>query len=123
MRRILCMVMLLSCSVVPTNAHMKDRPDLNPWFNKLKSGKGLCCSEYDGTTLTDADWQVRKGSYWVYVPVRPVTQETPHPDMDWVIVPGNAVITEPNKYGPTVVWPRYGALGVDIRCFMPGSLT
>jgi hypothetical protein len=38
-------------------------------------------------------------------------------------VPDDAVITEPNRYGRTMVWPIKGALGISIRCFMPGSMT
>jgi hypothetical protein len=33
-----------------------------------------------------------------------------------------AVVTEPNRFGPAVVWPyndRYG--NTQIRCFMPGA--
>lgn len=126
MKRILLgllLALLVACSVFPINAHVKDRPDLAPWFNQLKNGKKQpCCSNSDGTTLTDADWQVRKDRYWVYVPTRPPVEGTP-PTMDWVMVPDDAIITEPNKYGQTVVWPLYGPLGIEIRCFMPGSLT
>ena len=42
--------------------------------------------------------------------------------MIWVEVPDEAVITEPNKAGRTMVWPVYGPEGVSIRCFMPGSM-
>ena len=40
-----------------------------------------------------------------------------------VDVPEEAVITEPNRIGRTMVWPLYGYLGLTIRCFMPGSMT
>ena len=43
-------------------------------------------------------------------------------DMIWVEVPDEAVITEPNKAGRTMVWPVYGSESVSIRCFMPGSM-
>ena len=36
----------------------------------------------------------------------------------------SAVVTEPNRFGPAVVWPyndRYG--NTQIRCFMPGAGT
>ena len=42
----------------------------------------------------------------------------------WLVVPDAAVITEPNRFGPAVVWPyndRYG--NTQIRCFMPGAGT
>jgi hypothetical protein len=45
-------------------------------------------------------------------------------DGEWVVVPDNAVITEPNRVGRTMVWPiRDGVGGLYIRCFMPGSMT
>jgi hypothetical protein len=43
--------------------------------------------------------------------------------MDWVDVPDEAVTTEPNRAGRTMVWPRYGDGDVSIRCFIPGSMT
>jgi len=44
-------------------------------------------------------------------------------DGAWLDVPDEAVITEPNRIGRTMVWPIRGYLGVTIRCFMPGSMT
>ena len=38
-------------------------------------------------------------------------------------VPDDAVITEPNRAGRTMVWPIRGYQGMTIRCFMPGSMT
>ena len=29
---------------------------LKPWFDRLASGKGLCCSFADGVTVQDVDW-------------------------------------------------------------------
>jgi hypothetical protein len=29
----------------------------------------------------------------------------------------------PNRDGATLVWPLYGAIGVSIRCFLPGTMT
>jgi len=42
-------------------------------------------------------------------------------------VPDDAVITEPNRAGRTMVWPYTAVRGTDpprteIRCFMPGSM-
>jgi hypothetical protein len=42
----------------------------------------------------------------------------------WFVVPDAAVVTEPNRFGPAVVWPyndRYG--NTQIRCLMPGAGT
>ena len=43
---------------------------------------------------------------------------------EWLDVPDEAVITEPNRVGRTMVWP-ITRLWRDrrIRCFMPGSMT
>ena len=46
----------------------------------------------------------------------------------WIDVPDNAVITEPNRTGRTMVWPDYTGYSYEptgvalIRCFMPGSM-
>ena len=43
---------------------------------------------------------------------------------EWILVPDDAVVTEPNKFGPSVVWPYVDAEGaMRIRCFLPGSGT
>jgi hypothetical protein len=43
---------------------------------------------------------------------------------EWILVPDDAVVTEPNKFGPAVVWPYMDAKGVtQIRCFLPGAGT
>lgn len=96
-------------------AHDHDRPELNAWFDNLSSGKGLCCSHADGTSLSDVDWKFANKHYQVWI------------EGQWVDVPDEAVIKEPNRDGATMVWPIYHrALGVpvriEIRCFMPGAL-
>jgi hypothetical protein len=84
---------------------------LKRWFDSLKSGKGLCCSDADGFAVSDPDWESKGGHYRVRI------------DNEWVDVPDDAVITEPNRVGRTMVWPIKGASGISIRCFMPGSMT
>jgi hypothetical protein len=66
---------------------------LKPWFDRLASGKGLCCSFADGVSVEDVDWDTQDGQYRVRI------------DGQWVIVPDVAVVTEPNRFGPAVVWP------------------
>ena len=44
-------------------------------------------------------------------------------DNKWVDVPDEAVITEPNRAGRTMVWPMRFDEQISIRCFMPGSMT
>jgi hypothetical protein len=98
--------------------HARDRgqyanasPELRAWFEGLKSGKGPCCSDADGTAVSDVDWESGNGHYRVRL------------EGQWVDVPDEAVITEPNRIGRTMVWPLRGYLGLTIRCFMPGSMT
>ncbi len=84
---------------------------LKQWFDSLKSGKGPCCSDADGSAVSDVDWESKNGRYRVRI------------DGEWHDVPEDAVITEPNRVGRTMVWPIRGYLGLSIRCFMPGSMT
>jgi hypothetical protein len=84
---------------------------LKQWFDSLRSGKGPCCSDADGSAVSDVDWESKDGHYRVRL------------DGEWLDVPDEAVITEPNRVGRTMVWPIRGYLGVSIRCFMPGSMT
>ena len=85
---------------------------LKPWFDHLASGRGLCCSMADGETVSDPDWESKDGHYRVRL------------EGAWIDVPDDAVITVPNLFGRTMVWPvRYEGNGVAIRCFMPGSMT
>lgn len=89
---------------------------LHDWFESLRSGKGPCCSDADGTVISDADWESKNRHYRVFVAGA------------WRDVPDEAVITEPNRIGRTMVWPVYlrgpTEMHFDgIRCFMPGSMS
>jgi hypothetical protein len=53
------LIFLLLCS--PALAHDASRPELNEWFNKLASGRGLCCSFADGFAVSDVDWESKGG--------------------------------------------------------------
>ena len=105
------------CCLAAHPGHARD-PDgryanspLKQWFDSLRSGKGPCCSDADGTAVSDVDWESGNGHYRVRI------------EGDWVDVPDEAVITEPNRVGRTMVWPIRGYGGLTIRCFMPGSMT
>jgi membrane protein implicated in regulation of membrane protease activity len=96
--------------------YAQSNPEMKAWFEGLKSGKGPCCSDADGTALSDVDWETHEGHYRVRI------------EGQWWDVPEEAVIKEPNRIGRTMVWPIYNRglaqqLTVDIRCFMPGSMT
>jgi hypothetical protein len=84
---------------------------LKPWFDSLKSKNGPCCSDADGTAVADVDWRARDGHYQVRL------------EDEWIDVPDDALIKEPNRAGRTMVWPFYLEGRPQIRCFMPGSMT
>jgi hypothetical protein len=84
---------------------------LKQWFDSLKSGRGPCCSDADGSAVSDVDWESKDGRYRDRI------------EGEWHEVPEDAVVTEPNRVGRTMVWPIKGYLGMSIRCFMPGSMT
>jgi hypothetical protein len=83
---------------------------LKSWFDHLASGRGLCCSFADGESVADPDWESKEGHFRVRL------------ENIWIDVPDDAVITEPNRAGRTMVWPlRYDGK-ILVRCFMPGSM-
>ena len=102
------LICLLLCS--PALAHDASRPELNEWFNKLASGMGLCCSFADGFAVSDVDWESKGGHYRVRL------------ENNWIDVPDDALITEPNRAGRTMVCPMRFDGQILIRCFMPGSM-
>jgi hypothetical protein len=115
--RIACAVLLVVVASPNSKARDVDgryaaqNPELHQWFEGLRSGKGPCCSDADGSAVSDVDWETKDGHYRVRI------------DGQWVDVPDEAVITEPNRIGRTMVWPIRGYLGLTVRCFMPGSMT
>jgi len=98
--------------------HYVVTPQQDSWFKSLKSGKGPCCGgpNVDGTALADADWDSRDGRYRVKI------------KGEWIDVPDEAVLKQPNLYGQTMVWIHYssaygGPLITHVRCFIPGMMT
>ncbi len=61
---------------------------LKSWFDKLASGKGLCCSFADGVSIEDIDWDTQDGGYRVRL------------NGKWIAVPEVAVVVEPMGFGP-----------------------
>jgi hypothetical protein len=84
---------------------------LKSWFDSLKSARGPCCSDADGFAVADPDWDLQGNHYRVRL------------DGEWIEVPDDAVIKEPNRSGRTMVWPIKGTTGTSIRCFLPGNLS
>lgn len=118
MKKNLILFMLTGCFIALSAGLVKARDDgryagspLKPWFDNLRSNKGLCCSVADGYAVSDPDWDSKDGHYRVRI------------DGEWITVPDDAVITEPNRAGRTMVWPIKGTLGTTIRCFLPGSMS
>ena len=74
---------------------------LKQWFDSLKSGKGPCCSDADGSAVAMSIGNPSNGHYRVRI------------EGEWHDVPDDAVITEPNRVGRTMVWPIRGYHGID----------
>lgn len=121
-RATICVAALAARSLLLSDATARDldgryaNSPLKGWFEQLRSGKGPCCSDADGTALSDIDWDMKDGHYRVRI------------EGLWWIVPEDAVVTEPNRAGRTMVWPVYyrelnTGLRIDVRCFLPGSMT
>ena len=100
------------------NGQFAESP-LKSWFDQLASGKGLCCSFIDGVSVEDVDWDTNG-------PKDARGQATYRVRLhgEWINVPANSVVEEPNRFGPAVVWPYVDSSGVtQIRCFLPGAGT
>ena len=102
-----------ACSAGGTSARDDGRYEGSPlksWFDHLKSQRGLCCSNADGVAVSDPDWESKDGHFRVKL------------GGEWIDVPDDAVITEPNLAGRTMVWPNISPVGTSIRCFLPGTM-
>lgn len=107
----------LAIIINPQIAHSRD-PDgryaqspLKGWFESLKDKNGVgCCSTADGLRLEDVDWETKDGRFRVRI------------DGEWIDVPPEALIEQPNLAGPAIVWPVKSATGkIHVRCFIPGA--
>jgi hypothetical protein len=98
-------------SLTVARAHDHVRPELNGWYQSLRSGKGPCCDGSDARRVDDADWESQDGHYRVRI------------DGEWVDVPRDAVVDGPNRAGRAMVWPYYQDGHPKARCFMPGSMS
>ena len=102
------LILLLLCA--PALAHDPGHPELDEWFNRLRSSRGLCCSFADGFAVSDVDWESKGGHYRVRL------------ENNGIDVPDDGLIAEPNRTGRTMVWPLWVDGKVFIRCFIPGSM-
>jgi len=105
---------------------------LKSWFDRLASGKGLCCSFADGAKVADVDWDTV--CEWFETGGSPPLPDGSRREQtencryrvrlhgEWIDVPPSAVVEEPNRFCPAVVWPYLDTDGaVKIRCFLPGA--
>jgi hypothetical protein len=111
--RVITVLMLLGMCA----AHARDdgryaNSPLKPWFESLQNKDGVqCCAVADGMALSDVDWDTQNGHYRVRI------------DGQWVSVPDDRVVIQPNRLGRPMVWPQYIDGHPIVRCFMPGTMT
>jgi hypothetical protein len=114
------LALLLAAAVIlirdPTGKWAND--PLQPWFQSLQNKDGLYrCARADGHPLDDGEWDVKDNKYRVFV------------QGEWIVVPDDALILGPNKFGKAIVWLQDNAdlasgeiqTIARIRCFIPGS--
>lgn len=111
----------LTIVLSPSLAHDAEHPELNDWFMGLRNKKDFpCCDGSEAMHLKNVDWESQnKENSHIRVRI-PLTTEA-NSELGWVDVPDDAVITEPNKDGATLVWPIYGYMNTSVRCFMFGA--
>lgn len=91
--------------------------NVRQWFRSQVSPKtGIyCCSEADGVY---AEEDIREGHYWT---------RFPQSNGEWMQVPDDVVIKDPNRNGAPVVWWYYDMApgnvqrAVKIRCYAVGG--
>lgn len=108
----ICVAAAFVCVAVPALAHDHKRPELDGYFRSLRNTDGAyCCDGTDAISVDDPDWKTENGHNSVKI------------DGAWVSVPNSALVTQPNKYGPAVVWPGPTVNGEQtVRCFMQGMM-
>lgn len=112
MRLLIVLMFLVTTPALARDDGRYANSPLREWFNGLSSeGGGSCCSNADGLSLKDVDWDIKEGHYRVRI------------ESIWYDVPDKNVVKGPNRLGPAVVWPIKDAVGnVKIRCFLPGAM-
>lgn len=90
--------------------YAQTNPQTRDWIRGLTNKQGVnCCDAADGTRLEDVDWEASDNGYRVRI------------DGDWIEVPPEAVIDEPNRLGPAMVWRGWINGKPFVRCFLPGA--
>jgi hypothetical protein len=117
MKRVALLIFLLTTSAL---AHDSEHPELNNWMMSLKNKRNTsCCDGSDALHLRDVDWESQNKPTSHFRVRIPTKQDGSH--VEWVDVPDDSVVEDPNKDGSTLVWPVYGPYGATIQCFMMGA--
>lgn len=113
----LLILFFLFALVTPATGHVHGTdwaqmsPDMQRWFKDQRNpvNHGLCCDEKDGEEVEE---ETRDGEYWV---------RSQKSGGQWIRVPPEYVILEPNKWGQPIAWFRYENGIPWVYCFIPGG--
>lgn len=94
-------------------------PSVRQWFrNQISPKTGAnCCSEADGSY---AEEEIRGIHYWVQFTAKSYDGKSDVVS-EWMQVPDDVVIHDPNRNGAPVVWWHYLDFVLKIRCYAPGG--
>lgn len=115
MHKIISLIILLIAPLAAALAHDHANADLDGWYQSLTSpGGGPCCDSpgVDAMKLEDPDWDVTAD------PENPYKVKM---DGEWMLIPLDRVVKDPNRAGLAIVWPIYSNGKRVPRCFLPGS--
>lgn len=91
-------------------------PELREWFRRQQNPTNHvpCCSEADGSYVEE---DIRNGHYWVRFDLT---------GGEWMPVPDEIVIHDPNRNGAPVIWWYYDGgqhkiENLKFRCYAPGG--
>jgi hypothetical protein len=87
------------------HAHDPQRPDLEAWFQSLKSKSGNPCCDGSDPEHAEAEWDFAKAGYKVFLK----NPKRPNEAGQWFDVPDSVVVERPNLNGIAMVWwhPSY----------------
>jgi hypothetical protein len=107
-RGVLVVCLLSALFIMAITRSYGQEQSLREWFNSLRSpAGGVCCHNFDGISLDEAEWRNAGGKYEVLI------------EGKWVEVPEPNLVTAPNRLGRAHLWLRPDG---GIRCFIPGVM-
>ncbi len=109
---ILLVLLLFAAPAVAHMEHAQVEPRIQRWLLQQQNpvSKISCCDQKDAEQVEE---DIREGVYWV------------RSDMtrgQWVRVPPENVLKNPNLHGRPVAWFRHQMGGVFVFCYAPGAL-